>query len=294
VVGVSNPPASSQAPAEPAQGDPERRPSARARALRALAVALIVVGALALIDAAVTILWQEPFSALYAALAQDHLEGALRRVEAAPPTPAQRRALASIPDERRRIAYLAWELERHTGDGGAVGRIVIPRIGASFVIVKGTGVEELESGPGIFPETSFPGVGRTTAIAGHRTTFLAPFRHIDALSPGSVIRVQMPYAQFTYAVIGQRVVEPSDVHAAVADIGYSRLVLSACTPLFSAAQRLLVFARLVRTVPLGAARQLLGGGLARPIEARAASRPAPKHLPPVLKPRDSGGFSPIV
>jgi sortase A len=64
----------------------------------------------------------------------------------------------------------------------------------------------------------------------------------------------MPYADFTYTVIGKRIVPPTDVHAAVANVGYSRLVLSACTPLFSAAKRLLVFARLTRAVPVGTAR----------------------------------------
>ena len=76
----------------------------------------------------------------------------------------------------------------------------------------------------------------------------------------------MPYAKFTFTVIGRRVVAPSNVQAAVADVGYSRLVLSACTPLFSAAKRLLVYARLTRTVPVGAAGTLAGGGLAQPIE----------------------------
>ena len=74
--------------------------------------------------------------------------------------------------------------ERRARDGSAVGRIVIPRIGASFVVVKGTDTAALKSGPGIYSETSFPGVAGTTAIAGHRTTYLAPFRHIDALAPG--------------------------------------------------------------------------------------------------------------
>ena len=280
------------APGEDALG--ARRPRRRRRALRALAAALILAGALALVDAMVTLLWQEPLSALYASLEQEHLGGALRQVESAPPTPAQRRVLASIPDEQRRIAYLAWELERHTAGGGAVGRIVMPHIGASFVMVKGTNTEELERGPGVFPETGLPGVGRTTAVAGHRTTFLAPFRHIDELTPGSVIRLEMPYAQFTYAVIGQRVVEPTDVQAVVADIGYSRLVLEACTPLFSAAKRLLVFARLVRTVPRGAARRLPGGALARPIEAPSGARHRSPPLPPVLKPLDPKLLSPLV
>jgi sortase A len=276
----------------------ERRPR---RALRLLAWALIFAGTLALLDAAVTLLWEEPLSALYAKLEQDHLESALHRVESAPPTAAERRALASLSDERRRIAFLARELERKTSDGGAIGRIVIPHIGVSSVVVKGTSTQDLEAGPGVYPETGFPGSGRTTAIAGHRTTFLAPFRHVDALRDGNRIRVRMPYAEFTYVVIAHRVVEPTDVQAAVGNVGYKRLVLSACTPLFSAAKRLLVFAHLVRTVPRGAARILPGGRVARPIEASTSGRrrggqPAAGHgrLPAVLEPLDPRLLSPLV
>jgi sortase A len=258
------------------------------RAWRVLSVVLILTGALALIDAGVTLVWQEPLTALYAKLRQDHLSGTLRAVERAAPTPLERRALASLPDERRRIAFLARELERHTGGGSAVGRIVIPLINASYVVVKGTDTSDLQSGPGIYSETSFPGVAGTTAIAGHRTTYLAPFRHIDALRRGSRILLDMPYAHFIYTVIGERVVAPSDVGAAVGNVGYSRLVLSACTPLFSAAKRLLVYARLTSTVPEGAARLLPGHPVVQPIEAsRPARRIAPRsreQLPAILKP----------
>jgi sortase A len=264
------------------------------RGLRALAATLILAGALALIDAATTLVWQEPISALVASLRQDHLSGALRKVERAAPTPLERRTLASLEEERARIAFLARELQRHAGEGSAVGRIVIPRIGASFVIVNGTSTEALESGPGVLPETHFPGVAGTTAIAGHRTTFLAPFRHIDSLSRGSVIRLNMPYAHFTYTVVGQRVVAPTNVQAAVANVGYSRLVLSACTPLFSAAKRLLVYARLTRTVPAGAARRLPGGGVPQPIEAGRTGSPQRRRLPAVLESLDPHVVSPIV
>ncbi|HYM54142.1 MAG TPA: class E sortase [Solirubrobacteraceae bacterium] len=276
------------------------RRSRPARALRVLAATLILAGALALIDAGITLLWQEPISALYAKLRQDHLSGALRSVERAAPTPVERRTLASLADERARIRFLAGELRRHSTDGSAVGRILIPRIGASFVVVKGTGAEALKSGPGIYSETSFPGVPGTTAIAGHRTTFLAPFRNIDALGPGNRILLNMPYAHFTYTVIGQRVVAPTDVQAAVGSVGYSRLVLSACTPLFSAAKRLLVFARLTRTVPEGAARRLPGGALPRPIEAPRpggrghARRGGREPLPAVLESLDPNVVSPLV
>jgi sortase A len=238
----------------------------------------------------VTLVWQEPLSALYAKYRQDHLSGTLRAAERATPTPVERRALASLPDERRRVAFLASELERHAGDGSAVGRIVIPRIDASYVVVKGTDTSDLESGPGIYSETSFPGIAGTTAIAGHRTTYLAPFRHIDALRRGSRILLRMPYAHFTYKVIGERVVAPTDVAAATGAVGYSRLVLSACTPLFSAEKRLLVYARLTRTVPVGAARVLPGRPAVQPIEASRTPAPGPggvgsqAGLPTVLKP----------
>jgi sortase A len=265
--------------------------------LRALALLLIFAGALALADAIVTLTWQEPISALYASLQQARLSGALRRVEAAPPSASDRVALAKLADERRRVAFLAGALQRRAGEGSPVGRISIPRIGVSYVLVKGTSTEDLESGPGVDTETPFPGIGGTTLVAGHRTTFLAPFRHIDQLGRGSRISLQMPYAELQYRVVGQRVVEPTDVQAAVARVGYSRLVLSACTPLFSAAKRLLVFARLTRTIPRGAARLLPGAQLAQPIDAppaRRARAPRTRRLPPVLEPLDRHVIPPLV
>jgi sortase A len=256
------------------------------RGARALAYTLIAAGTLALLDAVVTLAWQEPVSALYAAIRQERLGGDLRTIERAAPTPLERHTLASLSDEQARITFLARELEHRAREGSAVGRIAIPSIGASFVVVKGTRAGDLESGPGVFPETAFPGIPGTTAIAGHRTTYLAPFRHIDALRHGNRILVNMPYAHLTYTVLGQRIVQPTNVQAAVANVGYTRLVLSACTPLFSAAKRILVYGRLTRIVPVGAARQLPGGALAQPI----ASPPAPTttnlkpSLPAVLEP----------
>jgi sortase A len=161
-----------------------------------------------------------------------------------------------------------------------VARIRIPRIGVSSVVVNGTRSSDLSSGPGIYPETVFPGIPGTTAIAGHRTTYLAPFRHVDALHRGNRILLNAPYAHFTYTVTGKAVVSPRDVQAATRDVGYPRLVLSACTPLFSAAKRLLVYARLTRTVPTGAAAAVPLATL----RARAAAR-SRRSSPAVLKAR---------
>ncbi|HEV3046956.1 MAG TPA: class E sortase [Solirubrobacteraceae bacterium] len=272
-----------------ALGPGYRRRSASRRAARAVAIVLVAVGCLALADALVTLVWQEPISALYASIRQHDLGSSLRGVERAPPSPAERHTLASLSDERARIAFLARELERRSHNGAAVGRIMIPRVGADYVMVKGTDTADLISGPGIYPETSFPGIPGTTAVAGHRTTYLAPFREINFLKPGNHILLYMPYAHFTYTVTGQRVVWPSDVGAAVSQVGYSRLVLSACTPVFSAEKRLLVYARLTRTVPVGAARTLPGGATPVPIEATprralAAGRRSPPAMLVSLEP----------
>jgi sortase A len=271
--------------------------------MRVLSIVLIFAGVLALADAGVTLVWQEPFSAIYAKLRQDHLSGALAKVDRAAPTAIEQRQLVDLSDVRRRVALLAGGLEGRAKDGSPVGRIRIPRIGASFVVVKGTDTSDLESGPGIYPETVFPGMAGTTAIAGHRTTYLAPFRHVDQLRSGSVIHLDMPYAHFTYTVVAKRVVDPTDVSAAVGNVGYSRLVLSACTPLFSAAKRLLIYARLTRTVPVGAGRipaaqrpagtqeALVGDQLEEPASARRDAQQAlvkPRaSLPGVLEPVQS-------
>jgi sortase A len=220
---------------------------------RALSTVLILTGALLIADAAVTVLWQEPVSALYSQLRQNSLGGELAALERQAPSPLEVTALGHMRDQGRRIAFLARELERRSGEGSAVGRIRISRIGANFVIVKGTSTADLRGGPGIYPQTRFPGVPGTTAIAGHRTTYLAPFRHIDQLRNGDRIELDMPYAHFTYAVDGTRIVTPTDI-AVIDPVGYDRVVLSACTPLYSAAKRIVVFARLVATQPLGPAR----------------------------------------
>lgn len=128
--------------------------------------------------------------------------------------------------------------------GAAFGKITIPKIHLSMVVVQGINVPQLKLGPGHYQRTGIPGEGRTVGIAGHRTTYLAPFRHIDALRPGDRITVTTPDGRFRYAVQNTRIVKPTD-SAVLRDVGYERLVLTACHPLFSAAQRIVVTARRV-------------------------------------------------
>ena len=136
--------------------------------------------------------------------------------------------------------------------GDAVGRIDIAKISASYTVVQGTDASSLEKGPGHYPTTALPGMGETMAIAGHRTTYLAPFRRINELGQGDRIVVTMPYGQFVYRVQYVKIVLPTALWV-TRNVGYDRLVLSACNPLYSAAQRIIVFARLQSAKPLGPA-----------------------------------------
>ena len=218
-------------------------PRDRYRALRTLSSALIVAGAVLLVDGVATVLWQEPVSAVYAHFRQQALEDRLRELERAPLQPAEERALRRIPDPRRRLAFRARALERRLDAGDPMGRIVMPSIEVSEVFVEGTGTGELRAGPGHYPGTPFPGERGTVAIAGHRTTYGAPFRRVDQLERGERIELRMPYGRFTYAVERTRIVPPTEL--SVTDrVAFDRLVLSACHPLYSAARRIIVFARL--------------------------------------------------
>jgi sortase A len=223
------------------------------RALRAFSTVLIVAGVLMVADAGVTLAWQEPVSALLARIEQNKLSGQLDKIEAAPPTRVQRRVLAALATQQRRIAFLAREARRSAQAGDPIGRIAIPKIGADFVVVHGTDTASLRKGPGHYPDTTFPGLPGTVAIAGHRTTYLAPFRKVDQLGHGDRIVLTMPYGRFTYAVERTQIVKPTALWV-TRDVGYPRLVLSACNPLYSAAQRIIVFARLKRVEARGAAR----------------------------------------
>jgi sortase A len=223
------------------------------RALRAISTVLIIAGVLLIADAGITLAWQEPVSAIYARLTQNRLGDDLRALEKEPLTQLQQRALARLRTERRRIAFLARALRRRAKPGDALGRIRIKKIGISFVVVQGTDGSSLQKGPGHYPDTPFPGLPGTVGIAGHRTTYLAPFRHINDLHKGNLIQLDMPYGRFTYAVEKTRIVSPSE-YSVIKRVAYDRLVLTACHPLYSAAQRIVVFARELDVQARGAAR----------------------------------------
>lgn len=226
-----------------------------------LGTVLVIAGLLLLADALATMVWQEPISAIYNGITQDALAGDLEQLESAKPTVVEARALTKLQSSTRRMAFLGRSLRREASPGEAIGRITAPRGRIDSVVVEGTAPADLRKGPGLYESTVYPGVGGTTAIAGHRTTYGAPFRHIDGLDPGDRIVVEMPYGRFTYRVQQRKIVPPTAVEV-VKNVGYDRLVLTACHPLYSAEKRIVVFARQVEAEPRGAARG--GAPLPRP------------------------------
>ena len=224
------------------------------RALRAVSTVLIIAGALLIADAGLTLAWQEPISALYARLNQNHLDGQLRSLEREAPSSLELKALAGLHGQSRRLSFLARRLDRRVVPGDAIGRIEIPSLGARYVVVQGTDGGDLRKGPGHYADTPLPGEHGTVAIAGHRTTYLAPFRHLDEVKAGQDIVLEMPYGRFTYRYERTRIVPPNALWV-THRVAYDRLVLTACHPLYSAAKRIVVFARLVRAEPRGAAAQ---------------------------------------
>ncbi len=212
------------------------------RPLRILSTALITAGVVLLVDALLTVTWQEPVSAAYNSLQQSRAGDELARIESEF-DPGEVGSLGSEASEAARARVLAKRFERTLSNGQPIGRLEIDSIGLDSVLMNGTGVSTLQKGPGRYPQTPLPGFGETTGIAGHRTTYGAPFRRINEIKDGDRIRIELPYATFTYRVQKHEIVSPSDVQI-VYPAGYERVVLTACHPLYSAAQRWAVFARL--------------------------------------------------
>jgi sortase A len=238
-----------------------RESSPMRRFTHIFSIALITAGILVLADVGITLAYQEPLSSIYSSIKQGEKESQLKSIESNFLTRSDVKQIKQAeqtkdPKVRRQaisanVSKLAQRLVAESKPGDALGRIEAPGMnGLNMVFVQGTDESSLQLGPGHYPETAMPGQGKTVAIAGHRTTYLAPFRHIDSLNPGDKITLKMPYGTFIYSVQKHEIVDPSDV-GIIHDTGYERLVLSACNPLYSASQRYIIFARLVHTEPPG-------------------------------------------
>jgi sortase A len=169
--------------------------------------------------------------------------------------------------------------------GSAVAIIKIPKIGVDDAVVEGVGVSDLEKGPGHYPQTPMPGQAGNAAIAGHRTTYGAPFYRLNELAAGDDIFVSTRDGTWDYHVTFSHDVSPSDV-SVLNPTTDNRLTLTTCTPRFTATKRLVVVAALVGAVD------------PRPAAPVAASAPAstipgdsPTTAAHALAGADIGGLS---
>ncbi|MEA2361958.1 MAG: sortase [Thermoleophilaceae bacterium] len=191
--------------------------------LRFVASVMMVSGVLLISDAVITLAWQEPVSAYFSERQQVKLEKALI-------------------DPPKRV------VQKEPLRGDALGKLLIPSIGVSEYVIEGTDADNLRKGPGHYPDTPLPGQHGTSAIAGHRTTYGAPFRKLNQLKKGDRIVAELPYGTFVYRVDRTQIVDDSALWV-TKKVGHDQLVLTACHPLYSAAQRIVAFARLVDRRP---------------------------------------------
>jgi sortase A len=247
VTDESGGPAAAGAPGE-APG--VRRPArGRSRWRRRLGDLLLIVGGLVLAYP----LW----SAGFTLAEQGRLASAYTSRDAAfARTVAGASARARHVPTRLLVARLAQRYGAQLRPGDPIGRLLIPRLGLDYVIQQGASGRAtlsstsdaalLRNGPVHYAITPLPGAGEPFAVAGHRTTYGAPFYKLAKLRRGDAIEVATPYARFYYTLARSTVVLPGDT-GVLADHGYA-LVLTTCTPFYSASHRLIVWGRLVREV----------------------------------------------
>ena len=229
-----------------------------AHALGALGRTLISVGALLLLFVAYQ-LWG---TGLHEARAQNSLSNEFEELlrstttiaTTAPTTVPTTIVETTEPSPTTTLEVQPDEVLAAFSSGDAIARIRAPKIDLDKIVVEGVEVDDLRKGPGHYRSTPMPGQRGNAAIAGHRTTYGAPFNRIDELVPEDEILVSTPQGDFTYKVLpqtdangaisGHLIVSPNDVWV-LDDAGDNRLTLTACHPKYSASQRIIVQAALV-------------------------------------------------
>lgn len=197
--------------------------------------------------------WQDPFTALYTGHQQKALESDYERQVAAfrprrAPAGASRQAI--VARERRAIPKAARRFRLGLETGDVVGRLRVPRLGLNVMVINGTDNASLTKGPGRHLGTYVPGEGELIYVAGHRTTYSAPFANINRLRKGDVVTFEVPYGTFTYRVRNYVIVPSNDI-ARLRSPGYEVVALQACHPRFFATQRYIVYATPVAVHPRG-------------------------------------------
>jgi sortase A len=216
------------------------------RVLAAIGRVLITLGTLILLFVAYQ-LWG---TGIYTARAQDDLAREFAAtLGRAPDRPSTTTTAATVPVPS--TTTTTTEPPPAPPVGEAVARIRIPKIGLDNIVVNGVSRDDLRKGPGHYPYTPLPGQRGDAAIAGHRTTYGAPFGNLDQLAKGDRITVRTVEGTFDFDVTDQLVVDPTDVSVLepVHDPSdpsklLATLTLTTCNPKYSAAQRLVIQARL--------------------------------------------------
>jgi sortase A len=217
--------------------------------LRRAAVALVVLGLVATAWVLVAWRWGDPVTGLWGSYRQHQLAGSYEHaLRAYRPDPAK--LGSSVAQEQRRVALEAARYRSRLRIGQPVGRIDVRRLGLNTVVVQGTNEAQLDEGPGHYAGSFLPGQGQLVYIAGHRTTYTAPFANIQLLRAGDRITLSLPYATFVYRVQRHVVVRATEVSRLITH-GHEVLALQSCHPRFSASHRYIVYAVPVRVVPRG-------------------------------------------
>jgi sortase A len=210
------------------------------RAMRIAGLVLIVMGVAGLAWTITVWQWQDPFTGLYTRWQQHRLAQQYAKVVADWPSETTPRT--------HTLAFEAARYRREKSSGQAIGRIVIGRLGLNMIVVNGTDAGSLKRGPGRDLRTFMPGQNRLVYIAGHRTTYLAPFSHIEDIRVGDYVKLEMPYGTFTYRTTGHEIVSANDL-SVLRSPRHELLRLQACHPRFFATHRYIVDARLVSVQP---------------------------------------------
>ena len=214
---------------------------------RRLGMAIVVLGVALLAWVFVVWMWGDPITGAYTHWQQRKLAGEYSRLVARYPAPPRVRSQAAVDTAARlrQLRRTADRFRKEAEPGAPIGRIHVGRLGLDMVFLNGTDEGTLKKGPGRDPRTFMPGQGELVYIAGHRTTYGAPFAHIDRLRAGDPIVLDMPYGHFEYRVT-RSVIVPADDLARLRSRGREQLALQACHPRFSASHRYIVYAVPVR------------------------------------------------
>lgn len=218
------------------------------RRLARIAGTLMILAGVAALAWALTVWkWQDPFTAVLNELEQRELSKEFsRRLDEGD----AQLATSSGDELRALLAREAGKWRRRAARGDAVARLRIPALDVNEIVVNGTDTDTLKRGPGRYLGSRMPGEGELVYIAGHRTTYGAPFSRIDHLRKGDRVFLELPYGTIEYGVTGHRIVAATQT-SALKSKGYEQLALQACHPRFFASQRYIAYAAPVRVTPRG-------------------------------------------